>query len=147
MDLVEFLRTVELFDGLDEAELEKMAAICSERSYQSGDLITRRGDHSDEMYIVTQGFAEVVVEKTREAGSRVVFNLGSGQVIGENALLDFGPRSTTVRAVEDPTLVQVIKREDFERLCEQHPHIGYSVMHNLAIDLSFKLRRRNLSQR
>ena len=78
---------------------------------------------------------------------RVVVNLGEGQIVGEMALIDLGPRSATVRAVTEPTTVQVIRREDFDRLCQENNHIGYIVMRNLAADLSFKLRHRNLSER
>jgi hypothetical protein len=38
----------------------------------------------------------------------------------------------------------VIKRKDLEELAEQEPSIGYTVMRNLAADLSFKLRHSNL---
>jgi hypothetical protein len=39
----------------------------------------------------------------------------------------------------------VIRRDDFIQLCEQDTDIGYKVMRNLAADMSFKLRHRNLS--
>jgi hypothetical protein len=38
-------------------------------------------------------------------------------------------------------------REDFERVCEQNYHLGFIVMRNIAADLSFKLRHRNLTGR
>ena len=63
------------------------------------------------------------------------------------ALIDQGPRSATVRAIVEPTKVQVIKREAFEKLCMENNRIGYIVMRNLAADLSFKLRHHNLSER
>jgi CRP-like cAMP-binding protein len=73
--------------------------------------------------------------------------MGVGQLIGEMALLDQGPRSATLRAVSNPTALHVIQRQDFINLCQHDTHIGYIVMRNLANDLSFKLRLRNLSDR
>jgi CRP-like cAMP-binding protein len=58
-----------------------------------------------------------------------------------------GPRSATVRCSADASQLYVLRRNDFIRLCEQDTDIGYKVMRNLAADLSFKLRHRNLSWR
>ena len=67
-------------------------------------------------------------------------------LIGEMSMVDQGPRSASVRAIHDPTVVQVIRHEDFQALCQRNTHIGYVVMYNMAADLSFKLRHRNLSE-
>jgi len=65
-------------------------------------------------------------------------------VFGEMALVDRGARSATVRCVEDGTVLYVIPRKDFWALCDNDHHIGFIVMRNIAFDLSFKLRHRNL---
>jgi CRP-like cAMP-binding protein len=145
MELIEILSSVEIFDGLKPDELSQVAQICRERRLHPGETITRQGDAGDELYIVTEGFVEVSLGEA--SSSRVVVNLGSGQIIGEMALVDQGPRSATVRAVVEPTAVQIIRRGDFERLCRGNYKIGYTVMRNIAADLSFKLRHRNLSER
>jgi CRP/FNR family transcriptional regulator, cyclic AMP receptor protein len=68
-------------------------------------------------------------------------------VLGEMALLDQGPRSASLRANSEPTVLQVLQRNQFEKLCQENTRIGYIVMRNLAADLSFKLRHRNLNER
>jgi len=62
MDLKDFLRKVELFDGLTEAELEKVAAICQQRRFHRGDILTKQGTPGEELFIVTKGFVEVFLE-------------------------------------------------------------------------------------
>jgi CRP-like cAMP-binding protein len=147
MELRQVLQGVDLFEGLKEDELDEVAKICSEKHYAAGETIAREGDNSDELFIITDGFVEVVLGERRKSSARVVVSLGSGQIIGEMALLDQGPRSASVLATSDPTIVQMIRRQDFETLCQQNTNIGYKVMHNLAADLSFKLRHRNLIER
>ena len=147
MELKQVLQGVDLFEGLTADELDKVAAICTERQYHTGDVIAQQGEAGDELFVITGGFVEVVLGARPASSARVVVSLGSGQITGEMALLDQGARSATVRAASDPTTVQVIERQDFERLCQENTHIGYIVMHNLAADLSFKLRHRNLSER
>lgn len=147
MELEQALRSVELLEGLTESEIKKVAEICTERQYPRGEKIIKQGEWGDEMYIITQGFVEVSLDETKQAPPKVVVNLGPGQITGEMALLDQGPRSATVKALSEPTIVQVIKREGFETLCQEDANIGYKVMRNLAMDLSFKLRHRNIIER
>jgi CRP/FNR family transcriptional regulator/CRP/FNR family cyclic AMP-dependent transcriptional regulator len=146
MNLTDILRKVELFNGLTESELQEVASICNQRHLKRGEHITTQGQQEDELFIVTEGFIEIILEETKKEPRRVVVNLGEGQIIGEMSLVDLGPRSATARAAIDPTTVQVIRRPDFEALCEQNARIGYMVMRNIASDLSFKLRHRNLSE-
>ncbi len=139
----QILKRVELFSGLSIDELQAVAAICKERSLHPGDVIARQGDPGNEFYIITTGFVAIIVEGESE---KVIVNLGKGQSVGEMALIDQGPRSATVRAVSEPTVIQAITQSDFEKLCNQDTRIGYVVMRNIAVDLSFKLRQRHLSE-
>ena len=147
MELTDLLRDVELFDGLDDSEIEQVARICEERLLEKGEVLATQGKAGDELFIVTEGFLEVLLEDSPSSQAKVVVNLGTGQIIGEMALIDQGPRSATVRSIEDHTVVQAINRANFNELCETNNHIGYIVMRNVAADLSFKLRHRNLSER
>jgi CRP-like cAMP-binding protein len=146
MELTNVLRKVELFNGLSDEELHEVASICNERPLRRGDVITNQGGSGDELFIVTQGLVEIILEESKKEPRKVVVNLGEGQIIGEMSLVDQGPRSATAMASMEPTLVQVIRRIDFESLCERNARIGYIVMRNIASDLSFKLRHRNLSE-
>jgi CRP-like cAMP-binding protein len=147
MDTVQLLRGVEVFDGLSEAELKRVAGICREARYKKGDVVTTQGEVGDEMFIVREGMVEVTVGEAEGGAPRTEVNLGTGQVVGEMALVDRGPRSATVRCVTEAAVVNVIGREVFERLCQSDHHIGMLVYRNLAADLSFKLRHRHLARR
>ena len=140
MELKEILRGVELFEGLSDDELDQMTALCQQRSFAENDVIAEQDTSGDEMYIIQEGFVEVAVGGKTGETSKVIVNLGQGQSVGEMSLIDQGPRSATVRAISDPTVVQVITQDDFESLCGKNNHIGYIVMRNMAADLSFRLR-------
>jgi CRP-like cAMP-binding protein len=147
MNLTQVLQSVDLFEGLTVDEIEEVAHICTEQRFSKDQVITREGERGDELYIITEGFVEVALGEKPSSSARVVVSLGSGQVLGEMALLDQGPRSASLKATSEPTIVQVIRRNQFDKLCQENTHIGYIVMRNLAADLSFKLRHRNLNQR
>ncbi len=140
--IIDILRGVELFEGLSDEDLEQVVGLCQERHLSRGELLVKEGDLGEELFIITDGFVEVILETPR----RVVVNLGTGQLTGEMALVDGGPRSASLRAISDPTIVQVINKSDFETLCDNNTRLGYVVYRNIAADLSFKLRHRNLSE-
>lgn len=145
MEIKASLRKTELFNGLSTHELEQIAAICQERLYDPKQIIVSEGEYNDELYIIINGFAEVHLGKA--SGDRnYLVNLGEGQIIGEISLIDQGPRSASVISGNEHTTVYVIKREDLITVCEKHPHIGYCIMRNLATDLAFKLRHRNINE-
>jgi CRP-like cAMP-binding protein len=142
MDLLELLKMVELFNGLGDEQLHKLAAISKEETFQDGALIFSQGEAGESMYIVRQGQVEITVRNKDAVRSQIY--LGDGQIFGEMALIDYGLRSATVHAVQSPTIVDQIRRDDFFALCESDKALGFTVMHNIAVDLSFKLRHRNL---
>ena len=145
MEIIELIKGVELFDGLSEEELDMVIGLCQERSFQENEVVAEQNSAGNELFIIQGGFVEVAVAGRSGGASKVIVNLGTGQTIGEMSLVDQGPRSATVRAINTPTIVQVITQEDFENLCETDHRIGYVVMRNIAADLSFRLRQRHLS--
>jgi CRP-like cAMP-binding protein len=147
-DLETVLRRAELFEGLTPKEFQKISALCREQRCLAGETITRQGAGGDSLYVVCDGFVEVSLSGPEpDMTPRTVVHLGRGQIFGEMALVDQGPRSATVRSITDHTVVQAIDRQAFMRLCEEDHHLGYVVMRNMAADLSFKLRHRNLTGR
>jgi CRP/FNR family transcriptional regulator, cyclic AMP receptor protein len=142
MDMVSILQQVDLFRGLDGAQLAQISSISSQLIFNEGDTVCRQGDEADSLYIVSRGQASVIVHQADGSRDLMVY-LGRGQIIGEMTLVDAGRRSASVMAVEDNTLVVSIPNADFTRLCEANTAIGYLIMRNIAQDLSFKLRHQD----
>jgi CRP/FNR family cyclic AMP-dependent transcriptional regulator len=150
----DILKQVEIMNGLSDEQLAQVAAVCREQVFDAGETIVRECESTHELYIIASGSAEVDLsgncapsEPQAAAAPRSLISLGRGQVFGEMALVDMGLRSATVRSSSDGTRVFVIDRHDLIGLCEHNTDIGYRVMRNLAADISFKLRHRNLSWR
>ena len=144
----EFLRTLDMFNGLSDEELSSVAALCSEASYKVGDIILNLNDPTENFYLIRSGTVQIItnpdiLETKPELADAVMINLGEGQSFGEMGLVDQGARSATVRAGSD-TEVYSINCNQFQELCYEDTHLGFLVMRNIAADLSFKLRYRNL---
>jgi CRP/FNR family cyclic AMP-dependent transcriptional regulator len=152
MITIDSLKRVEILIGLTEEQLAQVAKICHIKTFHAGEVIVREREPSSEIYVIHSGTAEVdlsggriTAETLAAPGPHSLISIGQGQIFGEMALIDMGLRSATVRCTSDDTKMLMIRRDDFIRLCEQDTDIGYKVMRNLAADLSFKLRHRNLS--
>ncbi len=143
MSITRPLDRAQLFTGLSQEELQKITSLSERRTYQKGDTVLSEGEISRELFIVSKGTVEVSL-KTDEA-STPLLRLGAGQIFGEMTLVDRGARSATVTALEDPTVLQVIPHDALLQLCEDDNHIGFTVMRNLAAEMSLRLRYYNIS--
>ena len=142
-ELLHTMKSVELFRGLNDTQLQRIAAISRRETFNQGQIILQQdASGGDKMYIIAQGQVEISIQDPK-GNSRLALYLGEGQVFGEVALLDYGSRSATVTADEDNTVVYSLARDSFDNLCMSDHLLGYLVMRNLALDLTFKLRHRN----
>jgi CRP-like cAMP-binding protein len=142
MSLVESLKKAQIFADLSQDELERIAALCRQRTHNQDDVILSEGETSRELFVIDQGMVEVSLA-AGEVPTPLI-NLGAGQVFGEMTLVDRGARSATVKVISDKTVLNVIPHADFLNLCQEDNHIGFVVMRNLAAEMSLKLRYHNI---
>lgn len=140
------LRQVEIFERLSDAEFLKIRELCQVLHVPAGQVIFNEGDDGDTLFLIERGCVRVSIhtrspQNTFAQGT--INMLYAGQCFGEMVLLGGSTRSATITAVDDCTLL-VLKADDFSRLCDTNPSIGYRVMYNLASDLAYKLRASNL---
>ncbi len=146
-DKLALLRQLELFMDVPEDELPEIETLCREAHFSAGEVILRIGDPVDDFYLIRSGSVRVITKPEAETGGArgdsITVTLGKGQSFGEMGLVDRGARSATVRA-ETETETYVINCQQFLDLCDRFPRLGFIVMRNIAVDLSFKLRHSNM---
>lgn len=118
-ELVSFLHATALFGSLTPAELEAFEDELQWLSIPSGDVLMRRGERGDCLYLVVSGRLRVFVERT-DGVEEAIGEVGQGECVGEMALLTEEPRSGTARAIRDTELVRLSKK-GFDRLWREHP--------------------------
>jgi signal transduction histidine kinase len=109
----EFLRGLQFFAGLPEADLDWLSAQAEPVLVRAGENLMEEGAPGDAAYVVVDGEFEVV--KKSDAQSITIAVREPGEVIGEMALLDQAPRSATVRAVRESQVLK-IRGETFQRM-------------------------------
>jgi len=149
--IVNYLKQSDIFYQFTPTQLEMVANLCQEVVFQAGEVIFRENSSSQELYIITQGEVEILInpalvgipEKNNPAES-VIATMRRGQSFGEIALVDEGLRSATARAAQKDTHLLVISRDKLIMLCETYPQLGYRLMYNLAADIAMKIRNTDL---
>jgi CRP-like cAMP-binding protein len=104
-EVVRQLRRASLFTRFDTRTLEAVAARAELLTLPAGRYVFRKGDSSDELYLLARGAAYVLVEDGDQ--EKVVDELGSGAVFGEMAMLASERRSASIRTVSASTLVRI----------------------------------------
>ncbi len=144
MTMVDLLKRVQLFSGLNEPDLQQVVDICEEIQIQPQTTFIEQNTTGSQMYIIAEGTVDVYINGLNNSRSLVI--LGQGQVVGEMALIDQGYRSASVRSTKNGARLFKIERDTFQSLCNDNTYIGFVVMRNMALDLAFKLRHRNLAE-
>ena len=107
------LENLPLFSGLDAATMSDLRHSAEEVEVEAGSYLFRTGDVADSLYVVRNGRLQALQNDI------VIRNLGRGAVIGELGLLTGAPRSASIRAVRDSTLVRLTK-EQFDKIADTH---------------------------
>ena len=104
-------------------QIEAILDCIRDRNFKSGDILFKAGDPGDALYIVARGKIEVLKDG---ANSEAIAILGPGSAFGEMALLSGGPRTATIRAVEDTELLEIAKQE-FDTLIDNDRQFAEAV--------------------
>lgn len=133
----EFLRKIPLFKDLEDPELEVMIAIMEEVVFPAGSTVFREGATASSVFIVRSGVVDVACKEV-DGTEQVVATLGTGQSLGEMALVRKTTRSATARARESTSLL-VLKNEKLHTLSERQPRIWGKIVCNIASILADRL--------
>jgi CRP-like cAMP-binding protein len=130
----DLLATVPLFAGRDEAGLAELAGMLRRRALVKDEVVWNQGDDGRELLIVVEGGLSAALHVP---GNRIVeiATAGPGDTVGEIALLDGGPHTMSVRAVE-PTTVLALGRVEVAALLAQQDPAALDLRRRLAALLS-----------
>lgn len=148
--ILNFLKQCDIFYQFTPTQLELVANVCQEVTFQKDDLIFKENSGSKELYVIVQGEVDIVVDPslvgTVEEGieNRVIATMRRGQSFGEVALVDEGLRSASACVSQKDTRLLIIPRDKLIMLCDTYPQLGYRLMYNLAADLAMKIRNTDL---
>lgn len=124
-DKISLLRLA--FKGLDDHELEEVAALTTFRTYPANHVLCHEGQYEEVLYIVADGHV-VISQKTVEGQQERILRVGGrGDIVGEMALIQSVPRAATVRTTTECTVLEM-EKQDFETILTRSPRMALDLM-------------------
>src|SRR3954447_26352670 len=120
-DVAQVLAETTMFGVLDRAALLRLASAFVSRSYARGTYLCHQGDPGDSLFVVEDGLVKVV-HNSEQRDEVVLATLGPSDVFGELAVLDRGPRSASVIAVQ-PSSMLVLSRARLVQAIRANPDL------------------------
>lgn len=141
---VKILDIAGLSKDMSEEETRELAGIADAREFSRGTTIIREDSKSRDLYIICCGRVSIrLTLPSMESKEEIIYSMRDGQIFGELSLVDGSPRSATVKAEDDVTVICF----DFDRLgvlLEKIPRIGYILMRNIAAIIATRVRNTNM---
>jgi CRP/FNR family transcriptional regulator, cyclic AMP receptor protein len=108
------LARVPLFSELSKQQLRELSGLATPLDVKAGRVLMRQGEPGRELLVVIDGKADV------QRGGATISSLGSGDFVGEIALLLDRPRTASVVATADMT-IEVIEQHAFRAFLAENP--------------------------
>jgi CRP-like cAMP-binding protein len=142
--IVDLLKGCDLFAGLTPAELESVAALAHDETFERGKIILREGDPVSKFALVRAGVVEIGRRSSRNGGRHGVRRLERGDVFGELALFEEIPSTVeAVASVTPETKLATWHLFDVQRLLAANPATAYKIARNLLRKLRGQLQAMN----
>ncbi len=127
--VVDILKRVPIFAGLELKELESIANSMRERIFKAGSTVTKEGQSGAGFFVVESGEADVTIDGEKRA------TIKGGDYFGEIALLTGSGRTATITATTDLKCYGMTPW-DFRPLVESNPTIAWKLLQTMAQRLS-----------
>ncbi len=115
-----WLKDIEFFADFSDDQLDKVSKLATERNVAAAEEFIEQGRFGTSCYVVSEGLANVYISNVHVA------TLGSGQMLGEMALVDRRPRNASVIA-ETPMVLVEFGIEEFRTLIETFPDVNQKI--------------------
>jgi uncharacterized membrane protein len=129
MDRTELLKTIPLFESLENDDLDALGHKLREVTAAAGQTVFSQGDEGDAMYVIEDGAVDIVAGAGKQKVT--LTSLFKQQYFGELSLLDGAPRSASAVASR-PTHLLALDRDDFVEFIKNRPAAALSIMHEVG---------------
>lgn len=120
-----------IFKGLPSEEIDNFLNSGEEIHIKNGESLIKEGDSAEKVFFLINGTLAVSRKDPTTQEDLALSTLKKGDIIGEIAFLDKGPRSASVTATSDATLIAV----PFEHLNSQFPKVSLQIAQNISTKL------------
>lgn len=129
---------------LESSDITNIKRACIKVAVKEGENLIVKGEPSVDLYIVTSGSFKVYDDTLGEDFVHAI--LEKGTIFGEMSFIDSTPRSASVKAISDGTLLRM-GRKEFDDLLSSNPDTAMLFIFTLSRVITGRLRDVNLALR
>jgi len=135
--LLDILGRLSIFDTLTWRELRIIERIVHRRDFVTGETVIQAWTPRSGLFMVLMGSVHIMRYDSKGKAHRLD-TLGVGELLGEFALLDDSPRSTSIVAAEPSQLIGFF-RSDLVDLIQTQPCMGFKILYRLSQNMARRM--------
>ena len=133
MDLsqkIQVIKNLSLFADLEDKQLANIARLVLVKHITEHTVFIDQLSDSEAVYFITEGSVRVF-RSTKDGQEVNLAILGPGEIVGEMALIDHEPRSASVSAIQNTTLLYLTAL-NFSEILKKYPEIATRLLATLS---------------
>ena len=133
------LKEFELFSGLNDTKLAKIAKLCEKRTLEDGALCFKQGNKALGLHLCHNGKINILYRIHEPWAIEVITHaVKAGEVFGWSALVEPHIYTASAKCVGKVEEIYIVGAE-LRKLLDANPAMGYVVMKNLSTLMSSRL--------
>lgn len=130
MAYIELLKTVDVFQPLNDDELAVIETFCIQRKFRHGDRLFKDGDVAAHLWIVAEGLIDLRFDLPgRETSEEsTLSSVSENKIIGWSSLVPPYKYKLSAYCVSSQCKVVMIEREQLQKFLLENPKPGYQVL-------------------
>ncbi len=136
-EILEIITDIRFLEGVQEAELRKIASMATLVDFPEGTVVFREGERTSRVYVVVGGSVGLELKVSNE-GKKRIHTVGPGELLGWSPLLGESPMTATGRTLSSTKLL-ALEAGQVLALCHHDPKLGFQLMRKTAQALAQRL--------
>jgi CRP-like cAMP-binding protein len=129
---VELLKKTELFEALEQFQLNELLSHATVQSFPEGEIVFREGGKATRLYVLMEGMIRLSVREQEQVDFIASQVSKEGMVFGIPSLLEPFCYNVTATCLKPSTLL-VMEADQIRRRMDEEPRIGMAIMKKLAL--------------
>lgn len=137
----EFLKHIQLFKELNDVQLELICNKVKVENYSTNSLLFSENNIRKNLYLIYEGEVELF-KRTPYGGEKRLSIFSKYDFIGEGALMDDSPHSTSARATINSVIV-ILSRDNFKELMKEQNETALAILSSIGRVISRRMSAAN----
>ncbi len=131
---IEFLKQVQVFQGLNQEQLAEIITCCEETEFKPGDKIFAQGDDAVYLWIVKEGAVDLRFEAAGSSSSaeHTISTIPEAGAFGWSSFASPNKYRLSAYCTNESCTVVKVEREGLKALLDKDADMGYAVISNVA---------------